>query len=413
MRENPTAYIGTTWYGKLTLFYIVFAAIIQMYGYGGFLNFSRIISLALSLVVIFHIISNKSVINNLPVLLRRYFLWLFLIAVVSATSISDIIPLGQIESFLVFIAIFSFADYKKFLPLYKTVAYISVFFLIFQVLCHAITGVRISGVAEFLPLDLGVDIIASDYYEHIVRSNARFSSFFSEPALFVQYVIPLFIIEIYEARRLKDWILVALIAFSIISTRSGNGLVLMSVVVISFLSYFLKNKGELKYIILPFILLALLFCAKVYLNTENAQSLLERREEVSNGIDDTSGFIRIRRGYYVYEEYSVIEKIVGVNNISKLQERIRSCKASYTFGDNDYYANTFQKFLLNTGLVGVLFFLMIMFSIFKNNTPIGKTIICVYFVMSFISSTYLGAIMFLYLYMAYNAKNKVYKYYKL
>ena len=104
------------------------------------------------------------------------------------------------------------------------------------------------------------------------------------------------------------------------------------------------------------------------MKTDSAERLLERQDELSNDIEYTSGFLRIFRGYYVYEEFTPIEKVIGVNNLTILDERIKTCKAAFTFKENDYYANTFQKFLLNTGIIGVIFFIIIIISCFFSHS---------------------------------------------
>lgn len=394
------------WYNKLAVFYLVFAAILQTYGYGGFLNFARFLSILLIPIVAIKLISTNNTLRNVPKPINVYFYWLFFVAFVSATSLSDVLPLGQIEKYLVLLAVFCLCNFNKFISLYKKIAYLSVIFLIIQKLVLITTGLKISGIAEFLPLDMGEEIDASLFYDYFIGETSRLSSFFSEPALFVQYVLPLLVIELFSAKKFKDWLKVGLIFISILWTESGNGLLVLIIVFISYIIHYIISGGTLKIIIVPVILAGALMFGQRYINTESGEKLLERQTELDSGIEASSGFVRILRGYYVYDEYSPLEKLIGINNLSKQVEKINTCKAAHTFGEGDYYANTFQKFLLNTGLIGAILFFVIMVYLFRNNTPVGRTIVLVYTGLSFIAASYLGPIMFMYLYMANGCKHQ-------
>ena len=398
--------INSKWYEKFAAFYLAFASILQTYGYGGFLNFSRLCSFVLIFVVLC-VCMRKATFSKVPTSLSAYFYWLFLVSILSCTSLADAIPLGQIEKFLLVTAIFSFVNYNKFLPIYKFVSYVSIAYLYIQLIAFHLSGVHITGIIGFLPLDLADVISVEDFYDLHTRENARVSSFFSEPALFVQYVIPLFTIELFNASKFKDWIKVIIVFISILATESGNGLFLLLLVGVSYLVYILRYKSVIWRILLPIAIIGLFIGGQEYLKTDSAERLLERQDELSNDIEYTSGFLRIFRGYYVYEEFTPIEKVIGVNNLTILDERIKTCKAAFTFKENDYYANTFQKFLLNTGIIGVIFFIVIMFGLMRNNTPAGRTIAFVYFGSSFIAASYLAPIMFLYLYIAYMEKKSL------
>ena len=398
--------INSKWYEKFAALYLAFASILQTYGYGGFLNFSRLCSFVLIFVVLC-VCMRKATFSKVPTSLSAYFYWLFLVSILSCTSLADAIPLGQIEKFLLVTAIFSFVNYNKFLPIYKFVSYVSIAYLYIQFIVFHLSGVHITGIIGFLPLDLADVISVEDFYDLHTRENARVSSFFSEPALFVQYVIPLFTIELFNASKFKDWIKVIIVFISILATESGNGLFLLLLVGVSYLVYILRYKSVIWRILLPIALIGLFIGGQEYLKTDSAERLLERQDELSNDIEYTSGFLRIFRGYYVYEEFTPIEKVIGVNNLTILDERIKTCKAAVTFKENDYYANTFQKFLLNTGIIGVIFFIVIMFGLMRNNTPAGRTIAFVYFGSSFIAASYLAPIMFLYLYIAYMEKKSL------
>ena len=89
-----------------------------------------------------------------------------------------------------------------------------------------------------------------------------------------------------------------------------------------------------------------------------------------------------------------------VNNLEKVLE------VDFTDEFIDETISDYQKFLLNTGLIGAILFFVIMAYLFRNNTPVGRTIVLVYTGLSFIAASYLGPIMFMYLYMANGYKQQ-------
>lgn len=136
------------------------------------------------------------------------------------------------------------------------------------------------------------------------------------------------------------------------------------------------------------------------------QFIIERQDETN---DDqrirTSGFLRIYRGYYVYEALSKSEKVFGANNQNMMDRAISRCPISYMFKNNDYYYNTFQNIIIRTGVVGAIIFFMMLVFLYRKATQPGKTILVSMAVLSFIASFYLSYMMLLYLIIATKSKD--------
>lgn len=142
-----------------------------------------------------------------------------------------------------------------------------------------------------------------------------------------------------------------------------------------------------------------------YVNSEMGLSLLERQNEISMDYEggSRSGFLRIWRGFYVFDDYSFFEKIFGCpNNMDQLAHVYLSGMIMGV--DAELYFNAFQKILLNTGLVGVGIFVFVCYKIWHNNTICGKAILLTFIVLSFISAIYMTHTMILYLLLADNMK---------
>ena len=68
-------------------------------------------------------------------------------------------------------------------------------FFMLQVLSSRYAGINIVGIASFLPISnefSEIDLI------DVSLNRSRFSSFFSEPAHFVQYLLPFIAIELFD-----------------------------------------------------------------------------------------------------------------------------------------------------------------------------------------------------------------------
>jgi len=122
-----------------------------------------------------------------------------------------------------------------------------------------------------------------------------------------------------------------------------------------------------------------------------------------------SGFFRIYRGYYVYDNLSPIEKIIGVNDFSTLKARINTSEVGFMFGDDDTYFNAVQDIMIRTGLIGLFIFILFLADLWKHNNYLGKSLICCLITLAFISAINLTSTMAMFLVLAIYAKknNKI------
>lgn len=66
------------------------------------------------------------------------------------------------------------------------------------------------------------------------------------------------------------------------------------------------------------------FSINYILTTEYGEKLLARSSQIeSDAKQYSSGFERIYRGYYVWEELTPVEKWIGINSNSKVKEKIK------------------------------------------------------------------------------------------
>ena len=186
--------------------------------------------------------------------------------------------------------------------------------------------------------------------------------------------------------------------------QSGNALTGLCCSFLFFFIKLFKSRGRNKVgglCLLTFLLLISIS----YFNSDAGNSLKERQNTVTGEIDTSSGFIRMFRGYYIWDEYSTLEKITGINNISIIKNKINQCKVSWTFADeNDTYVNCVQNIMLRTGIIGLLLGVAVLMFLWRGNSYTGKSILLSFVGLSFMSAIYMSPTMILYLFLAYHYK---------
>ena len=286
-----------------------------------------------------------------------------------------------------------YLDFPSLYKWYKRVAIVCCIFSIFQYVVYKTTGTFIYGGAiPGLPLNL----------EYNAERMTRPTAFFQEPAYCAQYLLPLFAFEII-GNKLKNKSLIILLAISLILISSGNGLVGMIVIAFAFIIHIISNYSLLKKItILSATIISLGVGTFYFIQTEDGAKLLERTNELSgNATELSSGFIRIYRGYYVFSALDPIEKTIGINGEEKMNRAIQSSGIWSLFGLNDKFFNAIQSVMIRSGYLGLIFFLLMLFTSYRRSSYEMKVIIIIYFVLAFIESMYMDWKMMYYLVIPY------------
>lgn len=386
------------------IIYILLEPVLIIYGWSD-LSFSKILIYILVIIFLFRTFRRKqNIFSSLPKLLTIYFIWLI---VCNYISLGSVLPLGNILVCLMFCAIFSSITLDKLIYVYKILTIFAISLFVLQEVSFYTIGYRISGIFQFLPMSNSLQHIDLQQYIDTRESINRSASFFSEPAHFAQFLFPILAITLFKAHNFKTFIFPIIIVIVLLLLQSGNALV--GLLCISFVYIImLLNKRGLKYKLALLLLLGVAgLTAGYYLRSNIGENLIERQSSISGEMDNSSGFFRIYRGYYVFAEYSPFEKVVGINNIAKIKQRRDSSQIAFLVeGDDDLYFNCFQHFLLRTGFIGAIIFLLLCRSLWRNNTYDGKAIILTFFVLSFLASLYLSSTMMLYIYTSHKLKIK-------
>ena len=395
---NRTIAIAAMW--VLATFYVV-----QTYGLSYTWNFSRLASLFLGLIYLFT--SGKSLIKNaIPTSIMIILLYRVIIHVLYNFP-SNIIPVDSILMFITFFLFWNTFDLKYFEKIYTKLGVFFVLFFFIQYVAKFF-GVVIPGIFSFLPISLN-DL--GDYWWDAKRDlESRPSSFFSEASHFAEYLIPLLLLKLYKENKSKqDYYVLIIVFLGLLLSQSGTAMLGLGLIGMAFVVYLIVNNNVsfFKMIIPIGLAVGAIF---LYLRSEAGQSLFERTAEISiereNGVGQ-SAYQRMFRSYYVYDHYSLIEKITGTDNPEAIKRHYENNDAAETFGsDTDTFANTYQGCLLKTGFIGLVLFLWLMGGLWKGNSYLGKAILFVYLGLGFISPMYFTNPMTLYLLLAVSQKTK-------
>lgn len=396
MKPNVVSKSSDVLFDKIVILSLLLSTILQTYGWGKF-DFSFILTSILSIIYVF----KNGFKSTLPKILTIYFVYRVLVHVISSSSFSTIFPLGLLKIYMAYIMFFSIKKTELFYKYYKNIVIICLVFFYIQEFSYHILNHRIYSVLSFMPFALDYDSVLTYYAE--MDTAERSSSFFSEPAMFVQYLLPLLAISLLS-EKYRNYRLAAVITLTLLLSQSGNALFGLLIVLCCFLFNFFKRiKGPLRvfYIILASVVIV--GASYLYISSDMGQLLMQRRVAIkSDSVEEMgyagSGFVRIYRGYGVYEAYGPIQKVIGNDDEKYVSSCIsKSDVSSFFVNENDFYFNNFQSFLLYTGLIGAIFFFLIIFKEWSEVNIEGKTILLTFVVLSFISSLYLTDTMALYL----------------
>lgn len=292
---------------------------------------------------------------------------------------------------------------NKFLRLYRIIVFVNIAFLFFQESLYYASGYRVIGILSFLPLtNIGGANFEASQYAEAASMAARSSAFFSEPAHFVQFLLPLLTVELFYVRNKTAYVRSCVYAVALLVLASGNAVLGLGVIGIFLILYVLKHLHPLvSMAIVTFSIIIVVVSVNMVMETEYGEKLVERVEELEpDQTQVSSGFIRIFRGYYIWDEMDIEEKLIGINSIQEVGEKINSSKVALAFADDDYYMNVVQSIMVFTGCIGVLIFTGLLIYLWKGNNWAGRCCIAIYIALGFIASLYFSYTMLLYLLVA-------------
>ena len=311
---------------------------------------------------------------------------------VALFSLKFSMPVFVAILFIVLSTIYNHGKLDVFIKIYRFFVLFSCFYFFFQEFTYNTTGIRISGLIPFLDnIYTSKSNITTSVIISKLSTYNRSASLFLEPAHFVQFISPFLIISLFsdKYKSIRDAIIITIV---LIMSRSGNGLFLLGIIYTNYFFRTSKNRW-VKYLILGVLIVPLFY----FSNTIEGQLIFQRTAELDTNIDEVnSGFIRIYRGFYIWDEQSYMQKLFGVgDNLNYSMSQ--ALKYQWMFrGNNDMFFNGIQNLLLSYGLIGLTLFLFAMYRLYKCTNTVGKVSLLAFVGLCFIESIYNTTIMILY-----------------
>ncbi len=389
-------------FDKLVMLLLITSPILQTYGWGHF-NFAFILSCVFVLVEI--CTSGFGFLKCVPRLLFIYLCYWYFSHLIATLSPQGFVHLGILKAIFVYALFYKHIYIDYFIKLYEKLAIFCIAFFFLQEIAFYVQGSRMPGIVPFFPIALNIIDSTSEYLT-TVSEMTRSSSFFSEPAHFVQFLLPLLSIEIFYYKKIKLQ-LAGIILLTLLLLQSGNALLGLFGLSVAYLYDVILKNNYKKKVTSVFIISVVALLGYIYVNSDMGKKLLERQHTIT--VDDVetmgyagSGFVRTMRGYYIFSEYSTLKKITGDDTPEYISSAAgRSLVSMYFEDEDDRYMNTCQTILCYTGLIGLCIFVFMLFKLWKNTTLCGKAMILEFVFVSLAASFYFANSMAVYLILPY------------
>lgn len=368
---------------KFFNFLIAFYPILSGYGLSPQADFGVIL---IFIVGICCIIANKKPFSfHTPEGYSLFFITAFLMSLTFAHTIQLRLLLYTVNLCLAC----NYLDFGQLKRSYYILVFITCSFFVFQNIVYLTTGLHISGIIPFIPTiydGMGINQALVD------SQGERFSSFFLEPSYFAQYLFPYIVFEQFSKQKnsMRNAVLVSLVVLLI---RSGNGMILL---MLSWGIWFLAGNYKLRvkvaYVFVGMVMITVLW----KLNSVMFEGLLSRATEFqSYGGDEqyqSSGFIRMFRGYFAYADMPTINKLFGAH--PDFVQAIFNNNIYFASSNDNSINGTSTILLYNGAVVCFLFFLhlFLMYWACKRKVMFVMMICCIWLMLS--ESYYLCARMF-------------------
>ena len=292
--------------------------------------------------------------------------------------------------FLLYMMLFNEYVEKTYLQrVYWRVLVAAICFFFYQELIYLLTGSRISGIIPFLDFTYYADS-STELFSEVQQHANRSSSFFLEPAMFAQFLVPGLAMNMKYTR--KNFLCFLGLLIIIVIGRTGTGLFIGAVASIIYLLNWKEGSKGVKITFYCAIFIVGLIGARYIVTTNYYTYISARTEEFSS--DDSSAFVRFFRGYLLLGVMTPAEKLLGVGTKNLVVITQRPGVSAF-FGDNDIYMNGVQAVLVGGGAVGLALFFVMLWKIYRQADSTGKYIILLFGIQSLMAASYLSAIMLL------------------
>lgn len=335
---------------------IVLAAspLINVYGYVPF-GFGTILYGILAFLILLKKKYFITGITELPLFLLYLIIWRFSIAILEG-NLSQMLSPNLILFVFGYISL-TFLDFRIFLKSYKCIILIIFTAFLAQLFGNYFLNIRLHFLASGLPLNTGLS--KAEYVLLVLNESDRFSSFFLEPAHQSVYCLPLFAYLINKQNKcLNDYLFMIIILFILLFSRSGVGFIGLILIVFSFLKANLSSRTFV-YLVFSTLFFVILFYFFIY------DVIVSRSVEILNPVETDSAYIRILRGFLIFNDFNYGDMLFGLGIPENL--KVLSSTLPWFLNDEDLYLSGLHYILIYSGLIGGLLFIGHVLKIFKQS----------------------------------------------
>lgn len=321
----------------------------------------------------------------------------------SATIVFTRIVRFAFYCFCAFIMSYYFFDLSIGIKLYKRLAVLATLFLILQVILYNFNGYMLPGTIPGIPM-------VNDFtFDSVKQSLSRFyrpMSFFTEPGFYARYVLPYLAYclfnQSFESKYNSSIKIALILTLGLLLSTSGQGILLGGLL---WGLYFINKSYNLhahtirmKYLAIG---LVLPITSIFVLRLDMIQKSLDRLW----GGPMASSSLRIFRGFAVYTQFPILEKIVGVgygNAGTYILDN--SIYTPYDFPGMPEYMNSVAYILTGTGVLGLIILLWAYIWMFKRTKGFNRILALLFIILSFQGGILISPIMIFYLSLVFSAK---------
>lgn len=257
--------------------------------------------------------------------------------------------------------------------LYEKIVYLVIYVYIFQWILM-ILGLKIGFNLPFLKYN-----DSWSYLNQICFGmNKRPTSLFSEQAHMCEYIIPYLAICLYSKYYKRNILKAILVSIIIISTTSGNGIVVTCIAWICYILYFGKMNIMYRCLLIIAGIITFIGVYNLLLKIPAFNKIFSELFVNTTGkYSGTKADYRIYRGFDYYFKLPFFQKVVGVG-----YQHMHAFALEYgIYSKFDNTTNAFEFFstitqvLLYSGIIGFTFFIKHLYYIWKSKTHLVKGLI--------------------------------------
>lgn len=207
-------------------------------------------------------------------------------------------------------------------------------------------------------------------------------AFFTEPSMIVSFLVPVMLL----AQQKKEWLVLVIISIAILLSGSTSGVVAL---VVMWGVYIINNRSGF---VNKFIL-AVLFIGAAYafLNLSFFSGSVEKINYELSG-NSSNMNVRMLRGWWIFDCLDIRSKLFGISDYdisSYVYENEKTWVFTHqTVHEDNFYLNTAQRILIQTGLVGAALYVWMLIKLWKSTNSVVKTYLLFVIVSMFFGSEF-------------------------